>query len=76
MLAVSWGSSRHGTFQTTYLLGTNDPCTHPAKNQSLFWAGPGLGEQERTFWNTRPSFSVPSLTFLPSSRSRSFELFC
>lgn len=33
---VSRGSLSHGTFLTVYLLGTYDPCAHPAENQSLF----------------------------------------
>lgn len=49
MRGVPLGSSNHGTFLTACLLGTDDPCAHPAENQSLFWAGPGLSEQERSF---------------------------
>lgn len=38
--AISWGSLSHGICLTVYLLGTNDPCTRPAENQSLFQVSP------------------------------------
>ena len=73
--AMSWGSSSHGTFLTVYLLGPVTPA--PTLLRIRACSGEDQGSESKKKRSRTPIlFLCPSLTFLPSSRSLNFELFC
>ena len=73
--AVSRGSLSHGTFLTVYLLGPVTPA--PTLLRIRACSGEDQGSESKKKRSRTPIlFPCPSLTFLPSSRSLNFELFC